>query len=102
MPMETVKKLTDAENAAAENESAARKAAEEAVKKARSDAADMIEKAKNDAARMMADAETRAAADAGKLKAEYDARLKKETDALGAKAKGAKDKVIKIIMDELI
>ena len=102
MPMDTVKKLSDAENAAFEAENAARKAADEAVKAAKLEAEKIIEAAKQNAATIIKDAESRAAEAAGKLKSEFEQRLRKETEKLNSDAKSAKNKVVKIIMDELV
>ena len=102
MPMDTVKKLVGAEDAAYDAENKAKAAAEASVAAAKEEAERIVEKAKEDAAQMLKDAKARADGAAGKLKSEYDARLKKQADKLGGEDKGAKDKVIKIIMDELI
>lgn len=101
MAMETVKKLTDAELAAEELEKNARKNAEDSVKAARQKAAEIVEDAKKSAARTMDDAKKRAEDEAVKLRGEFSKQLKADTDKLRGGAAKAKDKVKRIIIDDL-
>ncbi len=102
MPMDIVKKLTEAENTAAKNEAMAREAADEALKKSHEEAAQIVAKAKEEADRLLVNAKKKAEEEAKVLKADYDKRFKKEADALASKMKDAKDKVAKIILKELV
>ena len=99
--METVKKLTDAELAAEELEKSARKNAEDSVKAARQKAEEIVRDAERAAVQIIEDAKKRASDEAVKLREEFSKQLKADTDKLRNGAAKSKDKVKKIIIDEL-